>query len=166
MVLSTLLYAYKTWTVHQCHARRFNHFQAVCLRRLLKIKCPDARSMSGRGQKTKPTKWHVRPVKTQISLGIRPVWSVFAVRMKKALVFSYPLSARPRLWSDWADAQADLSLRWGHMPFCRFCHALAQMIRIYALMKQTSLRWAGHVSAMQDRLLKKSTVRALENGKR
>ena len=29
---------------------------------------------------TKPTKWHVRPAKTQISLGIRPVWSVFAVR--------------------------------------------------------------------------------------
>ena len=24
---------------------------------------------------TKPTKWHVRPAKTQISLGIRPVWS-------------------------------------------------------------------------------------------
>ena len=24
---------------------------------------------------TKPTKWHVRPVKTQISLVIRPVWS-------------------------------------------------------------------------------------------
>ena len=23
----------------------------------------------------KPTKWHVRPAKTQISLGIRPVWS-------------------------------------------------------------------------------------------
>ena len=28
----------------------------------------------------KPTKWHVRPAKTQISLGIRPVWLVFAVR--------------------------------------------------------------------------------------
>ena len=28
---------------------------------------------------TKPTKWHVRPAKTQISLGIRPVWSEFAV---------------------------------------------------------------------------------------
>ena len=25
--------------------------------------------------RTKPTKWHVRPAKTQISLGIRPVWS-------------------------------------------------------------------------------------------
>ena len=24
---------------------------------------------------TKPTKWHVRPAKTQLSLGIRPVWS-------------------------------------------------------------------------------------------
>ena len=24
---------------------------------------------------TKPTKWHVRPAKTQISLGISPVWS-------------------------------------------------------------------------------------------
>ena len=37
---------------------------------------------------TKPTKWHVRPAKTQISLGIHPVWSVFAVRMKKAWVIS------------------------------------------------------------------------------
>ena len=32
----------------------------------------------------------VRPAKTQISLGICPVWSVFAVRMKKACVLSYP----------------------------------------------------------------------------
>ena len=33
-----------------------------------------------------------------------------------------------RLWSDWADAQADLSLRWAHMPFCWFCHEAAHMI--------------------------------------
>ena len=39
---------------------------------------------------TKPTKWHVRLAKTQISLGIHP------------------------------DAQADLSLCWAHMPFCGF----------------------------------------------
>ena len=51
--------------------------------------------------------------------------SVFAVRMKKAWVLSYPLSAQRRLWSDWADAQADLSLCWAHMPFCWFCSALA-----------------------------------------
>ena len=31
---------------------------------------------------------------------------VFAVRMKKAWVLSYPLSAQRRLWSDWTDAQA------------------------------------------------------------
>ena len=75
----------------------------------------------------KPTKWHEGPAKTQISLGIRPVWSVFAVRMKKAWVLSYPLSAQQRLWSDWADAQADLSLRWAHMQFCWFCHDTAHI---------------------------------------
>ena len=53
---------------------------------------------------------------------------VFAVPMKKDWVFSYPLSAQQRLWSDWADAQAELSLRWAHMPFCWFCHALAHLL--------------------------------------
>ena len=53
---------------------------------------------------------------------------VFTVRMKKAWVLSYPLSAQRRLWSDWADAQADLSLRWAHMPFCWFCHEVAHML--------------------------------------
>ena len=75
---------------------------------------------------TKQTKWHVRPAKTQISLSIRPVWSVFTVRMKKAWILSYPLSAQQRLirlircpgWS---------SFRWGHMPFCWFCHEAAQI---------------------------------------
>ena len=52
---------------------------------------------------------------------------VFAVRMKKAWVLSYPLSAQRRLWSDWADAQADLRLRWAHMPFCWFCHEATQL---------------------------------------
>ena len=52
------------------------------------------------------------------------VW-VFAVRMKKAWVLSYPLSAQRRLWSDGADAQADLSLRWTQ-SFCWFCHEAAQ----------------------------------------
>ena len=28
---------------------------------------------------TKPTKWHVRPAKTQISMGIHPVWSEFSL---------------------------------------------------------------------------------------
>ena len=45
---------------------------------------------------------------------------VFAVRMKKAWVLSYPLTAQRRLWSDWADAHADLSLRWVHSHFVGF----------------------------------------------
>ena len=45
---------------------------------------------------------------------------VFADRMKKAWVLSCALSAHRRLWSDWADAQADLSLRWAHIHFVGF----------------------------------------------
>ena len=45
---------------------------------------------------------------------------VFAVRMKKDQGLSYPLSEQRRLWSDWADAQADLSLRRAHLLFCWF----------------------------------------------
>ena len=70
-----------------------------------------------------PTKW----VCAQISLGIRLVWSVFAVCMKKPWVLSYPLRAQRRLWSDWADAQADLSLRWVHTHFVRFFHVVAHI---------------------------------------
>ena len=46
---------------------------------------------------------------------------VFAVRKKKTWILSYPLSAQRRLWSDWVDSQADLSLCWAHIPFCWFC---------------------------------------------
>ena len=40
--------------------------------------------------------------------------------MKKAWVLNYPLSARRRLWSDWVNAQADLSLCWAHTHFVGF----------------------------------------------
>ena len=53
---------------------------------------------------------------------------VFAVRTKKHLVLSYPLSTQRRLWSDWAIAQAILSLRCAHRSFCWFCHAVAHMV--------------------------------------
>ena len=43
---------------------------------------------------------------------------VFAVRMKKLWVLSYPLSAQRRLWSDWADAQTG-----------RTCHAVGFVMR-------------------------------------
>ena len=31
------------------------------------------------------------------------------------------------------DAQADLSVRWAHMPFCWFCHEVAQLIMLMVL---------------------------------
>ena len=45
---------------------------------------------------------------------------VFAVRMKKAWVLSYPLSAQRRHWSDWVNTLADLSLCWAHSHFIGF----------------------------------------------
>ena len=56
--------------------------------------------------------------------------TVFAVRTKKAWFLSYPLSAQRRFWSDWADAQANLSLRWVHLSFCWFSRALAHVLHL------------------------------------
>ena len=68
------------------------------------------------------------PSKTSDQPGHPPsLIRVFAIRLKKARILSYPLIAQQRLWSDWADAQADLSLRWAHTPFCWFCHDAAHM---------------------------------------
>ena len=73
---------------------------------------------------------------------------VFAVRMKKARVLSYPLSAQRRLWSDWADAQADLSLRWAHMSVCWVCHEV--VLPVYSVQRRPPLlnqsrRWSGRL---------------------
>ena len=51
---------------------------------------------------------------------------VSAVRLMQNWVLSYPLNTQRRLWSDWADAQANLSLRWAQKSFCWFCHEAAQ----------------------------------------
>ena len=50
---------------------------------------------------------------------------VFSVRLKKHWVLSYLLSTLRRLWSDWADVQANPSLRWAHRSFCGFCREAA-----------------------------------------
>ena len=53
---------------------------------------------------------------------------VFAVRMKKAWVLTYPLSAQRSLWSDWADAQADPSLRWALSHFVGFVMSMLKFV--------------------------------------
>ena len=54
----------------------------------------------------------VRPAKTQISLSIRQFWSESSLSAWR--------KARKK-------AQADLCLRWVHMPFCWFCHEAARL---------------------------------------
>ena len=53
---------------------------------------------------------------------------VFAVRSIGSLGPKLSSCRQRRLWSDCADAQADLSLRWARMPFCLFCHEAAQIL--------------------------------------
>ena len=77
---------------------------------------------------TKPTKWRAPSEDSDQPGHLPSLIRVFAVRMKKAWVLSYPLSAQWRHWSVWEDAQADLSLGWAHMPFCWFCHEVAQLL--------------------------------------
>ena len=87
--------------------------------------------------------WHLTPAMSPVPMvpgyrqldmlmhiSFKPrVWSVYAVRSKDS-------SGGPKLsscdnedykWSNWADAQADLNLRWTHMSFRLFCCALAHM---------------------------------------
>ena len=55
---------------------------------------------------------------------------VFAVRSKrKCSHWPSKLSScgQRSLWSDWTDAQADLSLCWARKSFCWFCRAAAQI---------------------------------------
>ena len=70
---------------------------------------------------------------------------VFAVRMKKAWVFSYQLSAQRRLWSDWADAQAGLSLRWAHSNFVGFVMRRLKLFRSNGQMKLFKMKIHIHI---------------------
>ena len=73
---------------------------------------------------TKPMKWSLHPTKTQISL----VWLVFAVHSMGRWGPSVSSCGQWRLWSDWANAQADLSLRLAHKSFRWFCVTLVQSV--------------------------------------
>ena len=62
----------------------------------------------------------VRPAKTQISLGIHPVWSESLLSAWRKLGSLATYWARSEDWSDSVDAQADLSLRLAHTHFVGF----------------------------------------------
>ena len=83
---------------------------AYCVHTLMNMSC----------DMTKPIKWHVRPAKYQISLGIRPVWSESSLSTSRKLGSLATHWAHSEDWSDWADAQADLSFCWAHSHFVGF----------------------------------------------
>ena len=69
----------------------------------------------------KTNKMSVRPTKTKISLGIRPVWSESSLSAWRKLESLATHWAHSEDWSDWTDAQADL----GTHSLCWFCHVAA-----------------------------------------
>ena len=72
---------------------------------------------------TKPTKWPVRPAKTQISLGIRPDWSESSLSAWKTV---------GSLATQWAHSEdsdpPNQSLPWAHRSFCWFCREAAHSL--------------------------------------
>ena len=57
----------------------------------------------------------------------RSLIRVFVVHKKILWILGYPKRAQRRFWSDCANAQADLNLRWAHMCECTFSDVVAHM---------------------------------------
>ena len=65
-----------------------------------------------------------------------PVWSVFAVSMKKAKVLSYPMSAQlRRRCPGWSESSLDKH------PFCWFCHEGAHFYLERLIVVLTKAHW-------------------------
>ena len=77
---------------------------------------------------TKPTKWPVRPAKTQIRLGVRPVWSESSLSAWRNLwALSYPLSTQRRLLGGWAGGWCWLASSAGASCYiCTFTYSRAR----------------------------------------
>ena len=74
---------------------------------------------------TKPAIRLVQPAKTQISLHICAVWSVFDDCMYLLQLQGYSKRNKQEHLPYWVVVQADLSLCWSQRSYWRFCHALA-----------------------------------------
>ena len=71
---------------------------------------------------TKSTKWHVCPAKTQISLGIHPVWS-------ESLLCTQWVAKDPSFFHADSECPGWSESSVGHMPFCWFCHEVSKLIQ-------------------------------------
>ena len=95
----------------------------------------------------KTNKVSVRPAKTQISLGIRPVWSESSLSPWRKLGSLATHWAHSKDWSDWADAQADLSLCWAHNHIVGFvtrqlnCELSPSLVICYCKLEKNWDQW-------------------------
>ena len=80
--------------------------------------------------------------KTQISLGIRPVWSDSSLSAWRKLGSLATYWVHSEDWSDWVDAQADLSLRWPHISFVGFVRAGSYLLSRKLVLERARL-WSG-----------------------
>ena len=96
----------------------------------IKITCNSFQSIQNSLSRlmTKPTKWDMRPAKTQISLGICPVWSHLA---------------HCEDWSDWVNAQSDQSSP-GAQSFCWFCNEAAHIVDTNATLAKARQNLQNH----------------------
>ena len=108
----------------------------------------------------------MRPAKTQSSLP--RLIRVSAVHSMGIWWPTLSAGGQRRFWSDWADAQADLSLRWAHIPFCRFCHVAAHFYfpvgHIFFQCDIFSIEWWGkNKETMLHKIAANCTVNENEN---
>ena len=122
----------RSWTKAQ---RLQSHSQGITIRVVIFRTDVLELTLSVSRLMTKPTKWHVRPAKTQISLGIRPVWSESSLSAWREL---------GSLATHWAHSE-DSDQTTGRMPrlICVFagrtCHFVGFVTRRLLYLPQTVL---------------------------
>ena len=79
----------------------------------------------------KTNKMTVCSVKTQISLGIRTVWSESSLSAWRNLGSLATHWAHSQDWSDWADAKANLSVSWANGHFVGFVMGRLNWVLIF-----------------------------------
>ena len=87
-------------------------------------------------QREKAYRWIYAPIDdSDQSAHPHSLIRVFVVRVKKLCVLGYPKCSQWRFWSDCADAQVDLNLRWVYMSEGTFSHLEAPILLFSFLTK-------------------------------
>ena len=92
---------------------------------------------------SKPTKWFVRPAKTQISLGIRPVWAESSLSAWRKLGSLATYWAQAKTLIRLGGWPADLSLRWAHSHFVGF--VMRRLICCRSSSNNSDICWNSHL---------------------